>query len=107
VWRRPITEMITSVGREEVQQKHFTISQNYPNPFNPTTTITYAIPEQAAVRIILYDALGREVRTLVNEEKTPGNYTISMDARTLATGIYYYQIRAGEFSETKKMVLVK
>jgi photosystem II stability/assembly factor-like uncharacterized protein len=83
------------------------LHQNYPNPFNPTTIISYTIPEQASVRIILYDALGREVKTLVNEEKTPGNYSISLDATALATGIYYYQIKAGEFSETKKMVLIK
>jgi photosystem II stability/assembly factor-like uncharacterized protein len=85
----------------------FSLQQNYPNPFNPATTISYSIPEQARVRITLYDALGREVKTLVNEEKAPGNYSISLDAAALATGIYYYHIRAGEFTETRKMLLLR
>jgi hypothetical protein len=85
----------------------FILNQNYPNPFNPSTTISFGIPVREKVQILVYDVLGREVSTLVNEEKPAGEHSVSFDAAGLASGMYYYRIRAGEFSETRKMLLIK
>lgn len=85
----------------------YSLSQNYPNPFNPTTSIRYSIPELSFVNIKIFDVLGSEIETLVNEEKSIGNYEVNFDASKLATGIYFYRIKAGQFVETKKMVLIK
>jgi len=81
--------------------------QNYPNPFNPSTIINYSLPKQSNVRIIVYDMLGREISTLINEEKSAGNYSITFDGNSLTSGIYFYQIKANEFVQTKKMLLLK
>ncbi len=85
----------------------FGLSQNYPNPFNPSTTISYSIPVQGKVRLIVYDALGREVRKLVDEEKDAGNYNIDFNADGLASGIYFYRLSAGERVISKKMILMR
>jgi hypothetical protein len=91
----------------------FSLSQNYPNPFNPTTTIRYSIPSNVrremsnVTQLKVFDILGKEVVTLVNEAKQPGIYEIAFDASTLASGIYYYRLKAGDFTETKKMVLIR
>ncbi len=81
--------------------------QNFPNPFNPSTTIYYSIPELSFVTLKVYDVLGNEIVTLVNEEKSIGTHTIEFDATALPSGIYFYRIQAGSFVETKKMVLMK
>jgi len=86
---------------------NFSLSQNYPNPFNPATTIRYEIPERRFVTIKVYDVLGNEVSTLVDEEKASGSYEIKIDGNELTSGIYFYQLKAGSFVETKKMILVK
>jgi len=85
----------------------FLLSQNYPNPFNPTTTIKYQIPELSVVTLKVYDVLGNEIATLVNEEKPSGNYEVEFDGTILTSEVYFYQLRAGSFVETKKMVLMK
>ena len=85
----------------------FSLSQNYPNPFNPNTSIKYQIPEISFVTIKVYDVLGNEIATVVNEEKPAGSYEVEFDANELASGIYFYKIQAGSFVETKKMVLMK
>ncbi len=95
----------------------FSLSQNYPNPFNPSTTIKYQIPDLPAgrqelsfVTLKVYDVLGKEVATLVNEEKPAGKYEVEFRIAViyeLSSGIYFYQLRAGNFVETKKMVLLK
>lgn len=87
----------------------FSLSQNYPNPVNPTTTITYTIPagEQHAVSLQVFDILGREIATLVNGYKSPGTYKVYFNANNLPSGIYYYKLIAGNFVETKKMMLLK
>ncbi len=85
----------------------FELSNNYPNPFNPATTINYSVPKTSFVTIRVYDFLGREVATLVNEEKTAGNYKIHFNASNLASGIYFYRMQAGNFFETKKLILLK
>ncbi len=83
------------------------LSQNYPNPFNPKTIINYAVPVGSEVNIVIYDALGNEVTTLINEFKEAGIHSISFDATDLPSGVYIYKMQAGEFVETKKMVLLK
>ena len=85
----------------------FELAQNYPNPFNPLTRIRYQIPETAFVTIKVYDVLGNEVETLVNEENIAGNYEVIFDGSALTSGIYYYRITAGYFSKTNKMILIK
>ncbi len=87
--------------------KVFSLSQNYPNPFNPSTKISYSIPNQSHVSLKVYDVLGREVALLISKEQPVGNYSIEFDASKLTSGIYFYRIQAGEFIETKKMVLMK
>jgi len=87
--------------------KNFELSQNYPNPFNPTTTIEYSIPKDANVSIKIFDVLGKEVATLVNEQRSAGTYIINWNASNFSSGLYFYRITAGEFTDTKKMFLVK
>jgi len=85
----------------------FELSQNYPNPFNPTTTINFDLPVDGKVSIKLFDMMGREVATLVNENKTAGYYTLNFNASNYSSGTYFYRIDAGSFVSTKKMMLVK
>ena len=85
----------------------YVLNQNYPNPFNPSTTIRFAIPQSEFVSLKVYDVLGNEVANLVNEELAAGSYKVQFDASSLTSGIYFYQITAGNYSETKKMNLIK
>jgi probable HAF family extracellular repeat protein len=87
--------------------KEYKLEQNYPNPFNPSTTIKYSLPKESFVNLKIYNLIGEEVATLVNEEKTIGNYVIEFDATALPSGVYFYRIQAGSFVETKKMILLK
>ena len=87
--------------------KKYELSQNYPNPFNPTTTISYILPQSGMVRLTLYNILGQEIRTLVNEVKEAGTHTFNFDASDLNSGVYVYKIESGSFTQTKKMTLVK
>jgi len=99
--------ILMSVNIDESIPGRFHLSQNYPNPFNPTTTIKYQIPELSFVTIKVYNVLGGEIATLVNEEKPVGSYEVEFNASTIASGIYFYQLKAGVFVATKKMVLMK
>jgi hypothetical protein len=92
---------------QEDNVKEFNLSQNYPNPFNPYTTIKYSIPRQGLVNIKIYDILGNEVATLVNEEKVAGNYEVKFDASKLSSGTYFYRTQVGDFIQNKKMLLLK
>ncbi len=83
------------------------LNQNYPNPFNPSTKINWQSPVSGWQTLKVYDVLGNEVATLVNEYRNAGNYEINFDASKLSSGVYCYQLRTGEFVETKKMILVK
>jgi len=86
---------------------NYLLSQNYPNPFNPATSIKYTLPEEQFVSVKIFNILGREVATLVSENKPAGNYEVNFDARNLSSGVYFYQLRAGNFLSTKKMILMK
>jgi hypothetical protein len=87
--------------------KEFTLGQNYPNPFNPVTNINFSIPKSEFVSLRVYDILGREVKALVSQSLTAGEYEVNFDASGLSSGMYYYSLRAGDNVSVKKMVLVK
>jgi len=112
---RSLSDMITDVEDQNNEiPSQFVLNQNYPNPFNPSTTIRYTVPnvtlngvEGTRVQLKVYDVLGNEVATLVNEEKPAGNYEISFNASQLSSGIYFYKLQTGSFVETKKMILLR
>ena len=91
---------------EQVNWEYF-LSQNYPNPFNPSTTIIYQIPKGCDVLLKIYDVLGREVSTLVNEYKAVGKYTVNFNASDFTSGVYFYRLVAGEYATVKKLMLLK
>lgn len=103
------TEITTSNENqtETALPKEFKLNQNYPNPFNPSTVISYQLAENSEVKLKVFDMLGREVATLVNERVQAGEHQVSFDASTLSSGIYIYQLKTGEFSSTRKMLLIK
>ena len=114
-WSLPI-ELITSVEEipSTVIPKEFRLDQNFPNPFNPSTTIQFAVPKNADVTVKLFDLLGREVATLVDEEFAPGEYKLLFEAGELASGVYFYRIvgkttsgTAERFVSTRKLMLLK
>lgn len=103
---------ITKVNNEDAKIYNFSLEQNYPNPFNPSTTIKYSIPsdanrESSIVSLKVFDILGREVTTLVNKQQNAGNYEVTFDASNLNSGVYFYKLTSGSFSESRKMLLVK
>jgi hypothetical protein len=91
----------------EVTPKEYLLYQNYPNPFNPTTTIKFALPKNSHVIIKLFDVIGREVKTLVDEDKSAGRFEIQLDGTDLSNGVYFYRMESGKFISTKKFVLMK
>ena len=98
----------TSVQQEKgVLPSSFSISQNYPNPFNPTTKIKFAIPEASSVKIKVYNILGQEVSTVLNQEMKSGSYEVDFNGAKLSSGVYFYTITAGKYTATKKMLLLK
>ncbi len=97
----------TSVGEETNAPKEFRLYQNYPNPFNPSTEIRYRMSEVSHVTLNVFDILGRQVASVVNEVKAPGEYMVQFDASNLSSGVYYYRLQAGSFVDTKKMLLLR
>ncbi len=91
----------------EVIPVKYNLKQNFPNPFNPVTNFIFSIPKSSIVKIIIYDAPGREVKVLVDEQLPPGTYKADWNASNYPSGVYYYRLTAGDFSQTKKMVLIK
>ena len=85
----------------------FQLAQNYPNPFNPTTDISFRLPSRTFASLKIYDVLGREVSSLVSEELQAGNHTAHWDASQISSGVYFYQLIAGQFIQTKKMILMR
>jgi ligand-binding sensor domain-containing protein len=108
VWRRPLSDAVSSVHHIPLDSPtEFSLNQNYPNPFNPTTNFQFAIANCQFVTLKVYDLLGREVAVLVNEQKPAGRYSVTWDASRFASGIYFYRLQAGQFRETKRMMLIK
>ncbi len=111
-------KVITGTDESETIVKSFVLSQNYPNPFNPTTTIEYSIPVEDVrrltdsspalqIKLVVYDVLGREVATLVDQRQKTGRYKVEFNASALTSGVYFYKISAGKYSDTKKLLLLK
>jgi hypothetical protein len=102
---------ITATGVESYNKDNlptkYELRQNYPNPFNPSTAISYSILKSGLVTLRIYDILGKEVATLFNGQKTPGNYAVNFNASNLSSGIYFYILESGSFISTKKMVMLK
>jgi len=103
----PLGDVETSSDEEEHLPAAFALDQNYPNPFNPVTLIRYHLPEDADVRLDIYTVLGKRVATLVESRRQAGSHEISFDATHLSSGVYIYRLEAGEFTRTRKMMLVK
>jgi hypothetical protein len=101
----PITDVKENDNRN--YPTHYSLSQNYPNPFNPNTLIKFSLPESGFVKLTIYDLLGREVALLMNAEQSAGSYEVELNATGLPSGIYFYRFQAGDFIETKKMILIK
>ena len=98
---------VSGIKTIETFPNNFILYQNYPNPFNPATKIEYQIPQRSFVTINIYDVLGNEIVSLVNEEKSAGSYEVEFNGNDLPSGIYFYQLQEGNFLDTKKMVLIK
>jgi hypothetical protein len=97
----------TDVANESISGLSFILKQNYPNPFNPSTTISYTLPSASNIKLIVYNTLGQTIKTLVSEYKTAGSYTMNFNASALPSGIYFYKLEAGQFSQIKKMIVIK
>ena len=95
------------VDQKEISPYEFSLSQNFPNPFNPDTKIQYSVKNKQNVSLKVFDILGKEIATLVNEEKPAGNYEVEFNAEGLVSGIYFYRLRTGTYSSTKKMILLR
>jgi hypothetical protein len=108
-YNKNFADIPVSVKRDEDNLPlQFNLSQNYPNPFNPTTSIKYTVPSSEYVTLKIYDILGNEIATLVNEQKTAGRYEVEFNAINLPSGVYFYRIQSSTgFVSTKKMLLIK
>lgn len=102
-----IETMIVGVNDFDLGPSSFALEQNFPNPFNPSTTIKFTVPQYSKVTLKVFDILGREVSTLINENKSAGDYVVNFDASALASGMYIYKLTAGDFTAAKKMMLLK
>jgi hypothetical protein len=108
VWRRDTSEILTGIQNINTEiSSSFSLQQNYPNPFNPTTVISFQLSVAGQVVLKVYDALGREVATLVSESLKPGTYSIDWNASKYPSGVYFYKLSTGDFSETIRMILLE
>ncbi|QQS38331.1 MAG: T9SS type A sorting domain-containing protein [Ignavibacteriales bacterium] len=115
IMKKEVLDLVTGVNDEKQLINDFYLEQNYPNPFNPSTKISWQSPVGSWQTLKVYDVLGNEVATLVNEYKTAGSYEVEFDASILSSGVYYYQLKAGDpssnsgqsFIQTRKMILIK
>ncbi len=102
-----VRPVVTSVKDDGVVLHEFTLSQNYPDPFNPSTTISFSIASKSVVSLRIFDVLGKEVATIISGELPEGNYSRQWNAAGVKSGVYFYRLQAGSFTETKKLVLLK
>ncbi len=107
IWKRPLSEIVNVMPINSEVPASYSLSQNYPNPFNPVTRIRYDLPRAGVVRLAVYDVMGREIDMLVNERQAAGSYEAIWDGTRFASGVYFYRLTAGNFSETKKLLLIK
>jgi photosystem II stability/assembly factor-like uncharacterized protein len=107
VWRRPLSELVGVSKEVNDLPKDFSLSQNYPNPFNPSTVISYSLLLASNVKLIVYNTLGQDVKVLENGFKNAGKYSVNYNASDLPSGIYFYKLEAGQFTQVKKMMLIK
>jgi hypothetical protein len=108
IWRRPLSEITTSVRPVTAEMPHQTMMyQNYPNPFNPSTTIRYGLPKRSHVSLTVYNTLGQRVAILQDGEQEAGYHEIQFDASDLASGVYLYRLQAGDFVQSRKLVLLR
>jgi hypothetical protein len=109
VWTTQITDTIAVTDNDEENRPaySFQLNQNYPNPFNPNTTIGYEIPEDCFVELKVYNVLGKEIKTLLSEFKRAGSYELNFESGNLTSGIYLYKLKAGNYSQIRKMILLK
>jgi hypothetical protein len=105
VWRRPLSELVTSVHEEIPRQ--FALEQNYPNPFNPVTKIEYSLPRASHVVLSVFNLLGEEVSRPIDAYQPAASYGVQLDGSGLPSGIYFYRLKAGMFVQTRKMVILK
>jgi hypothetical protein len=102
------SKLVTSVEKTKaVIPTQFALEQNYPNPFNPSTQIKFLLPARSNVTLTVFDALGRSIRTLLNQQLDAGEYVSTFDATGLSSGVYYYVLKTGSLVETRKMVLIR
>jgi hypothetical protein len=104
-----VTIVLADIGDNLIESTHRTykLNNNYPNPFNPSTKISYSIPRKSMVTLEVYDLAGNQISTLVNEEKSAGSYEVVFEASQLTSGVYFYTLRTGNYTETKKMVVLR
>ena len=107
IFRREIDPVLDIPAKSDYVPDRMIIHQNYPNPFNPTTTFEFDLPKTSEVSLRIYNILGEEVKTLVSDRLAAGTYSHEWDASNLASGVYLYRLQAGDYVETRKMVLMK
>ena len=108
LWRRPLSELTTTISENKSDKpKIFTLLQNHPNPFNPATIISFSISVKTFVSLKVFDIMGKEVTTIISEEMSEGAYSKTWNATNIPSGVYFYRLHAGSFTETKKLVLLK
>jgi hypothetical protein len=111
-WSQDLLINLTGVEDLEQLPTEYSLTQNYPNPFNPSTTIKYSLPRDEKrktknVKLVVFDLLGREVVTLVNKKQKAGHYQVKWEAANIPSGVYFYKLTAGDYVNTKKMLLIK
>jgi hypothetical protein len=107
VWRRPLSELVSVRIISSDLPTEFGLRQNYPNPFNPATKIRFTLPKRSFAKLVIYDALGRELETIVNEQLNAGTYEVDWSGDKFSSGVYYCKLSSADFVVTKKMVLLK
>ena len=100
-------EEVTGINDNELVSNEFNLDQNYPNPFNPSTKISYNLPNAGLTKLIIYNAIGEEVQSLFNETQQAGFHSVSFNASGLPSGMYFYTLTSGNFTQTNKMILMK